>query len=258
MSLQAPDEYVKKYIGQFDERPYYGQFGYAATRYPLSTYAAMITYLDDQVGIIMDKIKKLNLDDNTIIMFSSDNGATFNRGVDTKFFNSVDGLRGLKMDVYEGGIREPFIARWPGKIKAGTVSDLISAQYDLLATLAELTGQKLSNQTDGISFLPQLLGTNSQQKKHDYLYFEYPENGGQVAIRMGNWKGVRTNVRKNPNAPWQVFNLATDRNETTDIAAQHPEIVEKFRTIQKKEHQHSHIREWEFIDPRFSVKNSNE
>ena len=145
-------EYIKKYIGLFDERPYYGQSGYAATRYPFSTYAAMITYLDDQVGIILDRIKKLGLDENTVIMFSSDNGATFSAGVDTKFFNSVSGLRGLKMDLYEGGIREPFIARWPRVIPAGKTSDHISAQFDLMATLAELTGQTIPGKTDGISF----------------------------------------------------------------------------------------------------------
>ena len=191
MSLQAPDEYVKKYIGQFAEKPYYGQLGYAATKYPLSTYAAMITYLDDQVGIIMEKIKRLGLDNNTIILFSSDNGATFNGGVDTKFFNSVAGLRGLKMDVYEGGIHEPFIARWPGKIKAGTISHLVSAQYDLLATLAELTGQTIPVKTDGISFLPELLGKSSQQKKHDYLYFEYPEKGGAGGHKDGRLEGSK-------------------------------------------------------------------
>ncbi len=258
MSLQAPDEYVKKYIGQFDEKPYYGQLGYAATKYPLSTYAAMITYLDDQVGIIMQKIKELGLDDNTIIMFSSDNGATFNGGVDTKFFNSVAGLRGLKMDLYEGGIRVPFIARWPGKISAGKTSDLVSVQFDLLATLAELTKQTIPNKTDGISFLAELTGNDALQKKHDYIYFEYPEKGGQVAIRMGDWKGVRVNVRKDPKAPWQVFNLKTDRNEATNVASQHPGLIRRLDAIQKKEHQHSHIREWEFIDPKFSVKNSNE
>ena len=142
VSLQAPDEYVKKYIGQFNEHPYYGQQGYAPTKYPYSTYAAMITYLDDQVGIIMAEIKKLGLDDNTIIMFSSDNGATFNGGVNAKFFNSVDGLRGLKMDVYEGGIREPFIARWPGNIPANTTSDFVSAQFDMMATFAAIAGTK--------------------------------------------------------------------------------------------------------------------
>jgi arylsulfatase A-like enzyme len=254
LSLQAPDEYVKKYLGSFDEKPYYGEKGYAATRYPYSTYAAMITYLDDQVGIIMDKIKKLGLDENTIIMFSSDNGATFNGSVDTKFFNSSGGLRGLKMELYEGGIRVPFIARWPGKIKAGSTSNLVSAQYDLLATLAELTKQPIPNKTDGISFLPELLNNPAGQKKHDYLYFEYPENGGQVAIRLGSWKAVRTNVKKDPKAPWQLFNLETDRNETTDLADQHPDLIRQMDAIQLKEHQHSHIRDWEFIDPKFSEK----
>jgi arylsulfatase A-like enzyme len=257
LSLQAPDEYIKKYIGLFDEKPYYGQSGYAATKYPLSTYAAMITYLDDQVGIIIDKIKKAGLDKNTIILFSSDNGATFSAGVDTKFFNSVSGLRGLKMDLYEGGIREPFIARWPGTIPAGKTSDHIAAQFDLLATLAELTKQAIPNKTDGISFLPELKGNHAGQKQHAYLYFEYPEKGGQVAIRMGDWKGVRTDVRKNPHAPWQIFNLATDRNETTDIAGLHPELVQQFDAIQSKEHQHSHIRDWEFIDPKFDMKSGN-
>jgi arylsulfatase A len=166
VSLQAPDKYVSQYVGLFNEKPYYGQQGYASTKYPLSTYAAMITYLDEQVGIIMQRIKYLGLDENTIIMFSSDNGATFNGGVDAKFFNSVGGLRGLKMDVYEGGIRMPFIVRWSGKIKAGSTSHHISAQYDLFATVADLTKQKTEN-TDGLSFLPELLGKN--QKQHEYL-----------------------------------------------------------------------------------------
>lgn len=257
LSLQAPEENIKKYIGLFEERPYYGQSGYAATKYPLSTYAAMISYLDDQVGIILERIKKLGLDENTVVMFSSDNGATFSAGVDTKFFNSVSGLRGLKMDLYEGGIREPFIARWPGTIPAGKISDHVSAQFDLMATLAELTKQAIPGKTDGISFLQELKGNVAAQKKHPYIYFEYPENGGQVAIRMGDLKAIRTDVRKNPGASWQIFNLATDRNETTDIANKHPELVEQFDAIQKKEHQHSHIREWEFIDPKFSVKNNN-
>lgn len=111
VSLQAPDEWVKRYIGQFNEQPYYGQAGYAACKYPLSTYAAMISYLDAQVGIIMEKIKQLGLDDNTLVFFSSDNGAAFNGGVDRFFFNSTGGLRGQKMDLFEGGIREPLIAR---------------------------------------------------------------------------------------------------------------------------------------------------
>jgi arylsulfatase A len=244
-SLQAPDDWVKKYIGLFDEKPYYGQNGYASTRYPLSTYAAMISYLDAQVGIIIEKIKNLGLDENTIIMFSSDNGTTFNGGVNATFFNSVNGLRGLKMDLYEGGIRMPFIARWPGNIKAGTVSDLISVQYDFFATIADLTHQQ-NYTTDGISLLPELLG--KKQKKHDYLYFEYSEKGGQIAIRMGNWKAVKSNIKKNPTAAWELYNLKTDPGETTNVAGQHTNLLQRFDKIVKKEHAASHIAEWSFAD----------
>ncbi len=255
-SLQAPAEYIKQYIGKFKgEKPYYGQQNYASSKYPLSTYAAMITYLDAQIGKVMDKVKELGLDDNTIIMFSSDNGTTFNGGVKADFFNSVAGLRGLKMDVFEGGIREPFLARWPGKIKAGTATDLISIQFDLMATLAELTGQDAGN-TDGISFLPTLLGDTPKQQKHEYIYWEYPEKGGQLAIRIGDWKGVKVQINKKgyKGAQWMLFNLKDDRNETRNLAAHHPEMLKRFDEIVKKEHQPSHIKEWEFIDPKFLVK----
>jgi len=253
VSLQVPEKYVEIYKGRFEEKPYYGEKGYASTKYPLSTYAAMITYLDEQVGIIMQKIKSLGLDDNTIIMFSSDNGTSFNGGVDANFFNSVAGLRGLKMDVYEGGIRMPFIARWPGKIKAGTTSDHISAQYDLMATLAELTGQE-APPTDGISFLPELLGQPDKQKQHPYLYFEYPEKGGQLAIRMGKWKAVKTNLRKEPGAPWQLYDLDNDWAETTDRAADYPELLPQFDEIVKREHRSSHLPHWNFAEKVISAR----
>lgn len=248
VSLQVPDEWVEKYRGQFEEAPYYGQQGYASHRYPRSAYAAMISYLDAQVGIIMEKIKAMGLDENTLIMFSSDNGTTFNTGgVDAAFFNSVAGLRGLKMDLYEGGIRVPFIARWPGRIAPGTTSDLVSAQYDLMATLAELTGQGMPAKSDGISFLPELLG-KGEQKKHRYLYFEYPEKNGQLAIRMGNWKAVKTNLKNFPRARWQLYNLSTDPAETTDLALQNRSLLRKFSRIMKREHIHSDVMEWEIID----------
>ena len=185
LALQAPEEYINRYIGQFDEQPYYGDKGYSPSKYPKSTYAAMISFLDDQVGIIIDKIKSLGLDENTIIMFSSDNGPTLSSIVDTKYFNSTAGLRGLKMDLYEGGIRVPFIVRWPGKVKANVISEHVSVQYDIMPTLAELTGGRMQS-TDGISLLPTLLNKSHQQQKHEFLYFEYPENGGWVSIRMGN------------------------------------------------------------------------
>ena len=253
LSLQAPDEWVNKYVGLFNEQPYYGQKGYASTKYPLSTYAAMISFLDAQVGLILDKIKQSGLDENTLILFSSDNGATFTGGVDRFFFNSNNGLRGAKMDLYEGGIREPLLVRWPGKIAAGQTSDLVSIQFDLMATLAELTNQKITH-TDGISFLSELLGKQTLQKKHDYLYFEYPEKGGQLAIRMGEWKGVKTEVRLHPENKWQLFNLKNDRSESSDISVEHTELIKKFESIVQKEHQQAHIQEWEFINPKFPTK----
>lgn len=249
LSLQAPDEYVKQYIGKFNEQPYYGKNGYASTKYPLSTYAAMITYLDDQVGIIMKKIKDLGLDNNTIIMFSSDNGATFTGGMDADFFNSVGGLRGYKMDVYEGGIRVPFIVRWPEKVKANQTTDHVSAQYDIMPTLAELTGSPI-NHTDGISLIPLILGKNNQQKKHAFLYFEYPENGGQIAVRVGNWKAVKRGIRKNPHSPWELYNLTEDPSEKNNLAATHSQLVQEIDLIAKREHTHPHINEWEFVDPK--------
>ncbi len=247
LSLQVPQEYVKQYIGKFDEKPYYGNNGYASTKYPLSTYAAMISYLDEQVGIVMQKVRALGLDNHTIIMFSSDNGATFTGGMDARFFNSTGGLKGYKMDLYEGGIRVPFIVRWPGKIKANNTTNHISAQYDILPTLAALTG-KANNSTDGISLLPLLLGQEHQQQKHSFLYFEYPENGGQVAVRMGKWKGVKRDSRKNIQATWELYDLDKDPAEKNNLADAKPEIVKEIELIAKREHHHPHVVEWDFID----------
>ncbi len=253
LSLQAPAEAVKEYIGQFEDKPYRGQYGYASTRYQYATYAAMISYLDKQVGIIWDLLKKSGLEENTIIMFSSDNGATFDKAVDTRFFESNGNLRGVKRDVYEGGIRMPMIAYWKNKIKVGQTTDHVSAQYDVLATCAELVGIKPTTATDGISFLPTLLNKGTQ-KKHDFLYFEFPENGGQLAIRIGNWKGVKRNMKTNPNALWEVYDLAADESEQNNVAAQHPELIPQFDAIVKREHRPSHLQEWEFVAPKFETK----
>lgn len=251
VSLQAPQEAVNEYVGQFDDKPYLGEKSYASTPYPRATYAAMITYMDKQVGALMQLLKDLKIDDNTIVMFSSDNGATFNGGVEAAYFRSVANLRGLKMDVYEGGIREPMIARWPKKIPANQVSDHVSVQYDVMATLADIAGYTKPIDTDGLSFLPTLLGQKTKQKQHAYLYWEYPEKGGQLAIRMGNWKGVKTEVRKNPKGPWELYDLSKDESETTNVAAQHPELVRQFDEIVEREHVPSHLKEWEFVSPKF-------
>lgn len=263
LSLQAPEAAVNEYKGKFGnngtaERPYFGQQGYASTPYPRATYAAMITYMDGQIGRLMQLLKELKLNENTVVMFSSDNGATFNvGGADAAYFNSVGPLRGLKLDVYEGGIREPMLARWPGKIKPGQVTDHVSVQYDLLATLAELIGYQQPITTDGISFLPTLLGRSASQKQHPYLYWEFAEKGGQLAIRMGNWKGVRTNVRKNRTGPWEVYDLGKDVGETTNIATQHPDLTRQFDAIVAREHVPPHINEWEFVNPKVAAAATN-
>ncbi|MCL4637597.1 MULTISPECIES: arylsulfatase [Olivibacter] len=247
VSLQAPDEYVNQYKDRFNDQPYYGQHGYAATKYPRATYAALISYLDAQVGLILQKLKELGLDERTIVMFSSDNGTAFNGGVDYTFFDSTAGLRGLKMDVFEGGIKEPFLVRWPGKIKPNSKTDHVSAQYDLMATIADLIGEDAGN-TDGISFLPTLLGKEKKQKQHKFLYFEYPEKGGQLAIRKGDWKAIKLNMKGNRKAKWMLFNLGEDPRETNDLAQQHAELLHEFDRIVAREHQPAHILDWEIVD----------
>jgi len=251
VSLQVPEKALKRYLGIFPEEPYLGQRSYLPQQYPLAAYAAMITLMDEYVGELMDNLVSLGLDENTLIMFSSDNGPTFNvGGVNAEFFNSTGGLRGRKMDLYEGGIRVPLIARWPGHIAAGTVSDHISAQYDLLATLSELTGISAPS-NDGISMMPVLLN-EGKQPGHEYLFFEYPEKNGQVAIRMGKWKGVKLNMKNDPAAGWELYDLETDWQESRDLADKHPDIIRRFDSILEKEHRHAHIREWEFVDPKFN------
>ncbi len=248
LSLQIPDSLRKLYEGVFEERSYYGQKGYAPQRFPLSAYAAMITYLDAQVGKILGMLADRKLDSNTLVIFSSDNGATFDiGGANTPFFNSNGALRGTKGELFEGGIRVPMIARWPGHIAAGAVSDHISVQYDWMATFAALTQQTIPP-TDGISLLPTLLGKNAEQQQHPFLYFEFPETGGQLAVRIGKWKGVKKDIRKNPGQSWKLFDLERDPAEREDIASRFPQIIRKMEVIVKKEHQHPLLKEWELFE----------
>lgn len=249
LALQVPPQYLNPYLKEFVDTPYYGSNGYAPCKYPKATYAAMISFLDEQVGMIMKQLKKIGLEQNTLVLFSSDNGTSFSPGVDYSFFNSVGGLRGLKMELYEGGIRVPFIARWPGKIAKNSSSNLLSIQYDMMATLAELTGIK-SIPTDGISFLPTLLGQTEKQQQHHFLYFEYPENGGQIAVRLGDWKGIRKNLKKDHFAPWELYNLKTDPFEKQNLATQNPAILAEMDKIVAREHQHAPITDWEFLHPK--------
>ena len=207
--------------------------------------AAMITRMDRDIGKIMDLLQSKGMDENTIVFFTSDNGPV--SGL-SDFFDSNGQFRGHKGDLYEGGIRAPLIARWPGKIEAGTVSNHISAFWDFLPTACDLAGVEPPASTNGISFLPELLG--NQQPKHDYLYWEFfkyhfgwePGDEGprntfqQQAVRMDKWKGVRTGLGKNPDAPIQLYNLEKDIKEQNDVASEHPKIIEQMDEIMHKAH----------------------
>ena len=182
--------------------------------------AAMITRLDADVGKIMGRLKELKLDQNTIIFFSSDNGPHQEGGVDPKFFGSSGPLRGIKRDLYEGGIRVPMIVRWPGRIKAGSTNAQVWAFWDFLPTAAEIAGVKPPKDIDGISMLPTLLGTR-QTNQHEFLYWEFHERGFQQAARMRDWKAVRAAT----DTPPELYDLTTDLGETKNVASQHLEIV---------------------------------
>ncbi|MBD3265844.1 sulfatase-like hydrolase/transferase, partial [bacterium] len=232
LALQVPEDSLAEYKGKWDDPPYDGKTGgYLPHPNPKACYAGMITRMDRDIGRIMGQLKDLGLDENTLVIFSSDNGPTFLDGPDTDFFDSNGPLRGKKGQLYEGGIRVPTIARWPGKIPAGTVSDHVGAFWDMLPTLAEASGGKIKGETDGISFLPALLGKPGQ-KKHAYLYWEFPGYGGQQAIRMGDWKAIRRHLRrKKGDRSFQLYNLKNDIGETQDVADRHPAIMKKMREI---------------------------
>lgn len=244
--IQAPQKWVNHYIEKFgDEKPYLGDKGYFPHKNPRAGYAAMISYLDENVGKLVNYLKREGLYDNTLIIFTSDNGPTFTGGTDATFFNSSgpfgEEYGKAKGFVYEGGIRVPMIAVWPSHIKPGTTSNLISAQYDVMATLSDLVGFEKPVGTDGISFVPTLLGRNNQ-KQHDFLFWEYPEYGGQVAIRMGDWKVVRQHLKDKKSSPTlELYNLKDDLKESNNVAEKHPEIIKKAVEIFKREHQNAEV-----------------
>jgi arylsulfatase A-like enzyme len=200
---------------------------------PQKGHAAMITRMDGDVGRLMAKLKELGLENDTLVMFSSDNGPHKEGGGDPAFFNASGPLKGYKRALYEGGIRVPMIARWPGKIEAGSVTDHISAFWDFLPTCCDLVGVEAPGDIDGISMVPTLLGRPGEQQEHEYLYWEFHEQGKRQAVRMGQWKGIRQNVAKNPDGPIELYNLEKDIGEANNIAVRHPSIVSKIEAYMK-------------------------
>ncbi len=252
VSLQAPQRWIDYYVEKFgDEEPYTGERGYAPQRYPRAAYAAMVSYLDENIGKLVQQLKEAGVYENTLIIFTSDNGPSYAGGADPGWFNSGGPLqeqegRG-KGNVYEGGIRVPMIASWPGKIAPGSRTDHPSVHYDMFATLGDLLDMDVPKDTDGISFLPSLL-QDGEQEPHEFLYWEFPEYGGQVAIRMpagreggGDWKVIRRNLKNDQEATLELYDLSNDPGETKNVADQHPEVIEQAVSIFAREHRDAEV-----------------
>ena len=236
LPLQAPRKWVDYYVDKFgDEKPLV-KAGYYPNRYPHAAYAGMISYLDEQVGELVSKLKELGIYENTMIIFTSDNGPTY-VDADTKWFESAKPFQTetgrTKGHLYEGGIRVPMIVSWPEKIKAGTETSHISAFWDVMPTFCDIAGTEATAFTDGISFLPILEG--EEQKQHKYLYWEFAGYGGQQAVRMGKWKTVRKDIKKG-NLKIELYNLDEDLKEQNNVAEQYPDIIRQMEEIMKKEH----------------------
>ena len=248
--LFAPEKYMEKYRGKFPpEKNYEGvddgenfRLGpYGSQPESHAAFAAMVDYLDMQVGEIVAKLKELGVYENTIIMFTSDNGPHLEGGADPDYFDSNGIYTGYKRDLYEGGIRVPMIAVWEGKIKPGSQTDHASAFWDVLPTIAEITGQTAPENIDGISFLPTLLGKEDQQKKHDYLYWEFHEKGGRKALRKGDWKLVKYDVFNPEKTTTELYNIAEDPSEQNNLAEQLPEKVKELGELMQSARTESEV-----------------
>jgi arylsulfatase A-like enzyme len=222
--ILAHDSAYENYLDQFHDSLH-------------ASFAAMVTRFDRYVGEVMKTIEQKGLAANTLILFSSDNGPHKEGGGDPAFFNSSGNLRGIKRDLYEGGIREPFIAVWPGAIKPGSTSNHPGAFWDLFPTFEQVAGIPLTKNIDGFSILPTLQGRPEKAKTHEYLYWEFHENNGRQAIRYGKWKGVRLNVNVVADPPIELYDLEKDPHEENDLAAQYPDIVRQIKQYMQQAHQ---------------------
>lgn len=222
------DSIYRQFENSFEETPYDGSRGYTPVEKPNASFAAMVTRLDNYVGEVLAELKELGLDKNTIVFFTSDNGPHTEGGANPDFFKSYGPLKGTKRALYEGGIRVPFIVWNPQKIKAGTKSDHISAFWDMMPTLSELTGTDLPVETDGISLLPTLY-SEGKQKEHDFLYWEFHEQGGRQALRSGNWKLIRQPIVGE--TALELYDLSSDLHEDTNLASEYPDKVKELETL---------------------------
>jgi arylsulfatase A-like enzyme len=220
-------------MGDGQEVPDYGQYKDKPWKNPDKGQAAMISRLDRDAGRLMARLKEYGLERNTLILFSSDNGHHMEGGNDPDLFDANGPLRGMKRALYEGGIRVPFIARWPGRIKAGATSDHIGYFGDFFATACDLTGQSMPPGLDSISFLPALLGKRNGQRRHKYLYWEFYEQGSRQAVRFGNWKAIREPMIA---GRIELFDLSKDLGEQNDLGGKHPDVGAKAAAMMDEAH----------------------
>lgn len=233
--LVVPKDSMKPYLGRFNEKPFkrseswkWKPGGYQGQEHPKAAFAGMISRMDRDIGRLLDRLEERGLDQNTLVIFSSDNGAHREGGADPLFFKGSGPLRGMKRDLYEGGIRVPLIARWPGTIEQGIASDHLSASWDILPTFAELGGAETPAGIDGVSMVPTLIGQSSQQDQHEILYWEFQQ---KRALRMGDWKTVQPDGQ---DGPLELYNLKNDIGETQDLSKRHPEILARIKKIMKE------------------------
>ena len=246
LPLQVPEKDLQQYKGKWPDTPYRGK-SYLPHDTPKACYSAMISFMDRQIGRLHGLLDDLGLDENTVILFTSDNGTSFLKPqVDFTFFNSVGKLRGLKGELYEGGIRVPMIVHWPGKIAPGAVSEHLGAHYDLPTTLAAIAGTRFDDQSDGISLLPLLSGKATKQQAHEFLFWDFAGYGGQTAVRTGKWKGIKRGLIKNPNAPLKLYNLDQDISEKHNVAEAHPDVVAKLESIIRRERRVPELKKFRF------------
>jgi arylsulfatase A-like enzyme len=241
--LAAPEEILQKFRGKFlpekaykgvDDGPEYRNGPYESQEETHAAFVAMVHILDNQVGEIMAKLEKLGIADNTIVMFTSDNGPHTEGGADPDYFNSNGPFKGTKRDLYEGGIRVPLIVKWPGHVAPNTRTDHVSAFWDVFPTFAGIADMELTPSLDGVSFLPTLLGEEKEQKENEYLYWEFHEKGGRQAIRKGNWKAVKYNVFNPSGSPIELYDLNSDVGEENNLAKDYPEIVAEMKLLFKE------------------------
>lgn len=236
VSLQVPEDSLAEYRGKLGDDPAYdGKKGYIPHPAPHAGYAAIVTRMDQTVGRVLDKLKELGIEKNTLVVFTSDNGPTHNvGGADSTFFRSAGDLNGLKGSLYEGGIRVPFVAYWPGTIKPGTVCDERYAFWDVLPTMCELAGVSIPADTDGVSLVPTLMGKD-EPNRHRFLYWEFPGYGGQQAVIRSDWKAVRQKMGTGK-LKTELYDLAADPNETTDRSGDKPDLVKELERLMAEQH----------------------